>query len=141
MDISSLKKDPKTISSGVWIGDIPGMGDLRLHVRGMTSPLYIATFNRLARAAPGDQRDRTGTVTPEASIILAGRAIHETVLLDWDGLTSDGEPVPYSSDLALEWLTDPDYIAGDNTFADAVVFAAKVVDKSLAKTAKVIGKN
>lgn len=125
MDISTLKRNSAAVSAGQWVDDIPGMGDVRLRVRGLSSPVVVATRGRKERKAPRDQRERDGSLKPEFGLILFGEVLHEAVLLDWDGLTDKGAAVPYSAEIAQAWLTDPDFAF----FADAVVYAAQIVDK------------
>jgi hypothetical protein len=128
MEISTLKRDSAAISAGQWVGDIPGLGDVRLRVRGLSSPVVVATRGRKERKVPRDQRERDGSLKPEIGIVVFGEVLHEAVLLEWDGLTDGGKPVPFNSDLAKTWLTDPDFAF----FADAVVYAAQIVDKGRA---------
>ncbi|MGB3834823.1 MAG: hypothetical protein WA975_23495 [Mesorhizobium sp.] len=125
MEISAFRRDSKVVEAGQWIGDIPGMGDLRLRVRGLSTPTAVAYRSRLERAVPRNKRDRDGSLKPEQSLEVFSQVLLEHVLFDWDGITQDGKPVPYSKDLAAEWLTNPDF----RPFADAVAWAAGVVDR------------
>lgn len=127
MDIQKIKKDAALITEGQWIGDIPGMGDLRLRVRGASSPRVVAVRARKQRAVPRDERQRDGSLSIETTIRIETEVLHEAVLLEWDGLTDGGEPVKYDADQALEWLTNPDF----RDFADAVVWASSVADRGV----------
>lgn len=124
MDINSIKKDSSLIAGGQWVGDIPDFGDVRLRVRGLTSPQVVTLRSRLERAVPKNERNRDGTLKYEANIRVFGQVLSEAVLLEWEGITDGGEPVPYTKEQAANWLTDPDF----RTFADAVTWAASVVD-------------
>lgn len=124
MEVSALKRNSSRIEAGEWVGDIPEMGDLKLRVRGMQSTIYTTTYARLARAVERKDRDRSGALLPAVNILVLGQALYESVLFDWDGLTNEGEPFLYDAATALEWLTNPDF----RNFADAVVWAARVVD-------------
>lgn len=137
MDINNLKRDTSRIEAGEWVGEIPNMGELRLRVRGMGSKLYTATLSRLTRAVPREDRLRDGSLTPHAALRVMGQAMHEHILLDWDGLEQDGKPLKYDKELALTWLTDPDY----RPFLDAVVYAASVVENGRTETQEAIEKN
>lgn len=132
MEISTLKRDSASISSGQWVGDIPGMGDVRLRVRGLTSPMVTQTRARLERKIPRDQRERDGSLKAEVALNVFGQVLHQVVLLDWDGLTDEGKPIPYDKALAEQWLTDPDFAF----FGDAVVWAAQIVDKGRVEDAE-----
>ncbi|KKB09407.1 hypothetical protein [Devosia chinhatensis] len=137
MDISALKRDSASITAGQWVGDIPGMGDVRLRVRGLSSPIVVQTRSRLERKVPRDQRERDGSLKADVALDVFGQVLHEVVLLDWDGLTDGGKAVPYDKALAHQWLTDPDFAF----FGDAVVWAAQIVDKGRAEDAEATGGN
>lgn len=137
MDITSIKRDSKAIEAGQWVSDIPGMGSLRLKVRGLASPTVVALRSRKERLEPKDGRERDGQLKIEVGLRIFGEVLHEAVLLDWENLTDNGKPVTYSSELAKAWLTDPDY----QPFADAVVWAASVVDNAVDEQKEQLGKN
>ncbi len=126
MNIEDLKLDSAAIESGQWVDSIPGMGDLRLKVRGLTAPSVRDLRIKLDRNVPRHDRARDGSLTPERSTQLFSQVLHEAVLLDWDGLTAGGLPLPYDAEKAKVWLSDPDFAH----FADAVVWAAQLVDKT-----------
>lgn len=137
MDISGLKRDASSIEAGRWIGDIPGCGDMRLKVRGLSSRAFEHARGRLLRALPRDQRDRDGTPLPDAAGRCFGLALAEAVLLDWDGITDSGQSVPFDAALARRWLTEPDF----EPFRDAVVWAARVADNEAAARAEAVEGN
>ncbi|MES0071937.1 hypothetical protein [Mesorhizobium sp. M0058] len=137
MELSNLKRDSKMVEGGKWVDEIPGMGNLRLRVRGMSSPTFAALRGRKQRKVPKSDREADGAIKTDVDMRLLGEALHEAVLLEWDGLTEDGKPVPFDKDLALTWLTDPDYMP----FADAVVWAASFVDRSTAEAQGGLEKN
>lgn len=137
MDIKELARDTTKIEAGEWVDDLPEMGDLRLKVRGSSSKLYTAKLGALARKATRDERDRHGNVRTDVMIRLMGEAAHETLLLDWDGLTKDGKPFPYDKAIAKEWLTNPDH----RSFFDAVFVASNVVDHGREENKKEMAKN
>lgn len=126
MDISAIKRNIKVIDQGTWVDQIPNAGDLRLLVRGMSSKIVRDAREAKERAVPIHERNRDGSLTSEASLRILGETMHETVLLDWDGLTDGGKKVKFNSALAKEWLTNPAY----EQFADAVVWAARYVDRN-----------
>lgn len=137
MEISSIKKDATLVASGEWIADIPGMGDVRLRVRGLTSPQVVALRSRLERKAPRADRNRDGSLKHEAAVRVMKQVLHEVVLLDWDGITDGGKPVPYSVEQASTWLYNDDF----RVFADAVTWAASVVDNGAADEAETLAGN
>lgn len=137
MDVSSLKRNSSLSEVGDWVDDIPGLDDVRLRVRGLTSPTVVSYRARRERRAPPSDRDRDGTLKPGPAMEALADALVEVVLLDWDGFTSNGEPVPYSKEQASEWLHDPDFMA----FADAVTWAAQVVGRDNKEKEEALGKN
>lgn len=125
MDIASIKRDSSLLETGEWVEDIPGLDDVRLRVRGLTSPTVVAYRARRERRVPPKDRERDGTLKLEAGMRVLADTLLNVVLLDWDGFTSNGEPVPYTKEQAAEWLYDPDFVA----FADAVSWASQVVGR------------
>lgn len=129
MDIKGLKRDAARAEAGQWVDHIPNMGTLRLKVRGLGSAAYAQAVARRVKAADRTQRDRDGSVRSDVMRQIIGAAAHETILIDWDGLTSDGHPFPYDAEVARKWLIEPDY----EPFRDAVLWAANVVDNDRAE--------
>lgn len=126
MDIQSIKKDSAAIAEGQWVDSIPGMGDLRLKVRGSSANYVVAVRARKQRNAPNEDRAADGSLSVDATLRIETEVLHEAVLLDWDGLTDGGQPVKYDASLAKDWLTNPDF----RDFADAVVWASGVVSRT-----------
>lgn len=137
MEIEDLKRDAKAIDAGQWVGNLSGMGDVQLRVRGLTSKTVVAARSKKERAVPRTQRNRDGSLKVEVAMGVFGEVVFESVLLDWSGLTSGGKEVPYDPALAKKWCTDPDY----RFFLDAVVEAASVVDRGEADDTEDVGKN
>lgn len=137
MDIAAFKRDASAIESGRWIDGIPGFGDVRLKVRGLSSHEFDNARSRHIRSLPRNERDRDGTPTPAAMSWCFALALADAVLLDWEGITDDGVSVAYDPDLAKAWLTEPDF----EPFRDAVTWAARVADNEAAATNEAIEKN
>ncbi len=141
MDIQGLKRDVETIESGKWVEDIPGMGGLRLKVRGLSCKAYLTKLGRLSRAVPKTDRLPDGAVDPEVQARVIGEAMHATILLDWDGITEgdggDVRLVPFDDARAKDMLTSPEW----QPFADAVYWSAQVVDNERAKSREELAKN
>lgn len=132
MDIGSFKRDSAAVEAGQWVEDIPQAGDLRLKVRGLTSPSVRALTHRLERAVSSDQRERDGSLKPDAALGIFCTVLAREVLMDWENLSQGGKAVSYDQKLAEKWLTDPDMAF----FADAVTWAARIVDKAKAEQAE-----
>jgi len=82
MDIKNLKRDVKTVEAGQWIDQLPGMGDMRVRVRGMSSKVYTADLSRRSRAVPPEGRARDNTLLPESATRVMGESIHAHILLE-----------------------------------------------------------
>lgn len=137
MEISNLKRSAVKVADGDWVRDIPQMGDLALKVRGIGYEAYKQTMARKLRAIPSKERERDGNPSEAALHRARGEALHEHVLLDWDGLTDSGKKLEYNSETALVWLTSPEF----EDFHYAVVYAAGVVGKESKERIEGIGKN
>lgn len=137
MELSSIERDVDAIEQGTWVSDIPGMGSLRLRVRGQASDLYQETLNKHQRAVGREERRPDGTLLPKAAFRVLGLTLNEAVLLEWDGLTEGGNLLQYNAPKALQILTDPRY----RIFADAVIYAANYVDGMKARVTEETAKN
>jgi len=137
MDIRNLKRDSARSEAGAWTGDIPGMGKLELHTRGINSAAYQSALSRLSRAVPPEGRERDNSLKPDVAARISGEAAAEGLLLGWRGLTDGAAEVAYSPDLAANWLTDPDY----KPFLDAVFYAASIVENGRASVEKALEGN
>lgn len=125
MKLSEIKKNVTAISAGQWVDHIPGMGDLRLRVRGLSSPVAAAVRARKERAVPRKDRERDGSIKHDVALRIMGEVLHECILLDWEGVLDDkGKPLAYDPELAKQLCTDPEWIE----FADAVAWSSKVAD-------------
>lgn len=133
MKLGALKTDLAKVEQGMWIDNIPDMGDLRLKVRPIGNPDYRRVYGQLVDSTPRDKK-RGGMVTDfDARQSIAGRALADTVLLGWDGLEGDdGMPLPYSPAKAKELMLDPEMTA----FRDAVSWAATVASEQSIGTAE-----
>lgn len=129
MDISNAKRDSVQVEAGRWIDDIPGMDDLRLRVRGLTSPIVVSLRARKLRKLSRKDRNPDGTPTTAAEMQIFGEVLAEAVLLGWDKLTENKTPVSYDRELAFTYCTMPDFMP----FADAVTWAANAVDRGNAE--------
>ena len=127
MEIKGLERDSVKVEAGTWVDDIVGMEDVSLKVRGFSSPTAIAIRAKKERRVSKTGRMSDGSLKPEVALTILGETLFEVVLIDWKGFTNNGKDVPYSAELAEEWLTNPNFAA----FADAVTIAAQLVDRGL----------
>lgn len=141
MDIKAFRRDKDAmalIDGGAWVGDIPDFGTVELKVRGLKSKVVGELFARKERAAPREDRERDGkSLTRDAMKRISREVLHEAVLIDWRGLTDGGKPLPFDKNLAREWCINPEF----EDFADAVAWAAGVVDAGNAEVAEAVAGN
>jgi|TARA_R100000479_G_scaffold176487_1_gene131346 hypothetical protein len=129
MDIANLDKK-LDLSEGEWIDDIPDNPGLRLKVRSTNyKPFRVATAG-LARRSGKQLNTDEGLADFTVS---AGKPLAEHILLDWDGVNSNGKAVKYKPDIALALLTADDDLGIGNKFRRAVEYAADQVADRLAK--------
>ena len=102
MKLSKFKTNQTLETEGVWI-DI-GEG-AKIKVARIGNTAYAKHLERLYK--PYRKMQRTGTVPDDIQRKIFVDAIANTILLDWDGFTNDNDqPVPYSVDAAIQYLTD-----------------------------------
>lgn len=132
MDIANLNSSAN-LSDGHWIDDIADLEGVRLKVRSSTFKPYKEAVAALARRSGKKMNTGAGLV---AFTVSTGKPLAEHILLDWDGVQSAGEPVPFAKDVALKLLTaDDDFGIGDS-FRRGVEWAADQVAERLSATAK-----
>lgn len=125
MDIKGLIKsneELEVIDNGVWFDDFDEAPGMRLLVVGLTSEAAQKALE--IKQAQQRLKNKGKPVTDNQLTKITREVLAEVILKDWDGLKNDGEPVPYSKELATEWLTSR---AGDK-FTGLVLYAAQQVD-------------
>lgn len=136
MKLSDIEVDPVRIEQGEWVSDIPEMGELRLRVRGIGNADWRRIQSKLQDAVP--RQHRVGNrIDPVEQDRIVNICLQGACLLDWDGVEGDGEPLPYSKEMAAELLTNPKY----RRFRDAVLWAATVVGEAVAAKVEEQAKN
>lgn len=132
MDIANLSKKVN-LDEGDWIDDIQDQPGLRLKVRSIRyKPYRVAVSAKFRKAGKAYQTDEGAL---EAGVAL-GQPLAEYILLDWDGVKSGGDAVPYSPEVALSILTSDDDLGIGQEFRDAVWNAGNTVAERLAAATK-----
>lgn len=134
MDISKLTAKID-LSDGQWVDEIPGHPELRLKVRSLRYRPFLRQRDLL--------QIRSDVETDEgydAAAVGLGGLLADHILVDWDGVTNDGKPVPYSAALAKKTLTALDPVGIGDNFRNAVQYAAQKVAADIAtRTEEVAG--
>lgn len=100
MDLyKQFKTDERKEVEGVWI---PLSTTARIKVARMGNPRYRDCIKRKKAAYR-----QTGIEIPSDVLEqMVRETVAETILVDWEGITTDGQPVPYSKETALTFCTD-----------------------------------
>lgn len=113
MKLSQLAQDPDAIEHGSW--EHYGKG-FRVKIASIRCAAFVNYLAQNRDMLPEDPEDGEGSAaTPEEKERqneLWARGIAEHIIRDWSGLTDDhGAPLPYSADVAFEYLTEPRFEA------------------------------
>lgn len=104
-DFEDLKTDPVKEQDGVWFD----FGrSARVKIARMGNPKYRAYLRRLAKANKA-ALEADDEHSAELSEKLMEQAMAATIVLDWQGFTSAGEPFPYSRENAQKALKVRDF--------------------------------
>lgn len=115
---------------GVWV---PISVTAKIKVARMSNPRYRQCIKLLT--APFRVAGINEQIPPDVYQQMVRKAVAETILVDWDGLTADGQPVPYSKDMALKYITDL------KDFYDFVLTAADSMETFRMNGEAVLAKN
>jgi hypothetical protein len=140
MDINELLIPEKAITAiedGHWVDDIIGLPGIRLKVRGLSSRKVSDYRDSRVRRVSYKDKDSKGNIKPEAMNKITRDVLIETVLLDWEGFTANGKPLPYSKETARKFLESR---SGDKILG-FVTEAALQVDDLQNRTAEELEKN
>jgi hypothetical protein len=118
LELADISINVDKLENGGWVDKIPGMGDARLKVRGIGNADYIALQEKLLTAVPQELRTENRPVDSELHRIVT-ECLIETVLLDWESLFVNGQPVAYAKPLARKLIEHPAL----KRFRDAVAWA------------------
>ncbi|MFC3628198.1 hypothetical protein ACFOM8_01925 [Paracoccus angustae] len=140
MDIDALKKADADAADGEWVGDLPGLGDIRLRVRPLTHPRVLRAYGRFRRKVAADQMtvDKDGKAIPspltdeqedqvDRDVMLAA------VLTGWENVTSGKKPVEFTQERAAELLAVEVFEAGVRTAMYSVTEKQAAAQKALEK--------
>lgn len=121
----------ENVNAGAWVGNIPDMGDLRIHTKGLNNPGFRKLQQTLVAAIPRSERHQ-GRIPPHVMDEINAKCLLNQALLGWENVEEDGQAVPFSKEQAKVYLTDPAY----RSFYDAVMYAAAVVGEDDAEADK-----
>ncbi len=125
MDLLTLKRHLPSIEDGRWVDarEVKDLADMRVKVRGSSSRVVREVFAGKERDAATELQ---GDKRAEVLARIAAETLAEVGLIDIEGLTADGKPVPVGDVRAM--LTDPAF----QPLAELVSRAALVVERTRA---------
>lgn len=103
LDISRYQTDLNKEVEGIWV---PIQGGARLLLARAGNDRWNRLYNALPRTVRQELDD--GMTTDDENLHHIAHILSETVLLGWEGLTENGEPVSYSKEKAYEWMKRKD---------------------------------
>lgn len=138
MDIKNLVLTDEAMSvieSGAWVRNLPGAPGLGLFVTGTGAK----AFQKAMMDKHGEfRRENKGEpVTDEQHTEATRHAMAHVGLKDWDGITDDGKPVPYTKEQAIQWLTSKN---GERLMGLSII-AAQRIDADAQSFVETIAKN
>ena len=102
MDLyKQFKTDEKKEVEGIWV---PLSATARLKIARMGNTRYRECIKRLS--APYRIAGINSQIPTDVYQQIVREAVAETILVDWEGLTTDGHPRPYSKETALLFCTE-----------------------------------
>lgn len=99
MEINSIKTDPNLALDGVWI-DFED--DARVKIAANGNPAHQRALAKHAKKF-GNRLKRD----PLAGRELAAEAMADAIVLDWEGFTENGEPLPCTRENKIKLLNIP----------------------------------
>lgn len=123
MDLLTLKRHLPSIEDGRWVDkrEVKELADMRVKVRGSSSRLVREVFAAKERT---NSADLQGEKRIETMGRIANETLSEVGLIDIEGLTADGKPVPL--DDVRKMLLDPAY----QPLAELISRCALVVERT-----------
>lgn len=129
MDIAALKKADEDGRDGEWVGDLPGLGDIRLRVRPLTHPRVMRAMGR-ARRKVSDGKP----LTEQQEEQVDREVMLSAVLTGWENMTSGKKPVEFTAERAAELMAL-------ETFESAVRIAMHRLTEQKAAAQEALEKN
>lgn len=138
MDINELILSDEAVTgieSGAWVGEIPGMPDLRLKVLGSSSKAHAKAMQ--AKMEAYRKKNKGKPISDEQTAQVIREVLSETTLIDWEGLTQDGKPLKFDRALAKKWLTS----RNGKRLADATYWCAQRLEEDAGAYVEEVTKN
>jgi hypothetical protein len=107
--MSKFRLDIETVERGRWVDWRDGV---RLLIASVDSPAYVRASREYFRENREACAEAFGEDQNTRALFDALRPVFaKTILLGWEGIDDeDGNPIPYSPENALTFLTDPELV-------------------------------
>ena len=138
MDINELILSDEAvdaIESGAWVGDLPGAPGVEVKVLGTSSKTYRKAMQ--AKLEVLRKKNKGKELTGEQVTNAVRQVFGEVGLIDWRGLTQDGNDLPFDRELAKKWLVS----RNGEAFADIVASASQRLDADASSYVETVTKN
>lgn len=130
MDLKTFRTDKEKEHDGTWV-DL-GDGVARLKIARMNNTRYREAQQRKLQRYKMAARSKV--VPDDVWEGILNELIAETILVDWEGITMDGDSYPYSIDHAKQALTDlKDFREMVLGFADDIANFKEELDQATEK--------
>lgn len=107
MDLNQYKTDKKLELAGVWL---PVDDKTQLLIARAGNQNYINALKKIIDDNGLKFAASAGKISHETMLGFVKKAVSQTILLGWKGLTKAGKPVEYSAESALQMFIDfPDF--------------------------------
>jgi len=124
-NINRVKTDLSKQNEGTWVDFIM---NIRLKIARSRNPKYNDLIRKLTENMRIDMREGKFDNKEFNEILIRVRA--ETILLDWENIDEDGQPVPYSVEKAMEYFRNPE-LNDFYTFVVGISESAEAYKKDL----------
>lgn len=113
------------IDNGAWV-PVAGWDDVEFKVCGLTSKEAQKVMKKEQAAAR--QKNRGKELTIEQLANCTKKVLYNVILKDWKGLKQNGKDLPYSKELAKEWITS----RNGEAFTEKVLDCSRIIDEDAA---------
>lgn len=118
MDIADASVPDELFANGLWVPAPEFGAGVAWQVRSTEVPAYQALLDRLLAELPIEKKLPVIDATERERI--DNICIARVLLTGWKGWTDGGKPIPFSSEQALTWLTEPRFIRIRRSIRSAV---------------------
>lgn len=118
MDLSDVTVPEALFADGLWV-EAPEFGPgVAWRVRSPDLPEYQALYERLISELPIEKR--LPMLDQAEAERIQNTCVAKVLLTGWKGWTDKGEPIPFSPETAMRWLTEPTLVRVRRSIRSAI---------------------